>query len=40
MFYHPRLVTLDDGSNEDPFTVGETPAVTQPGCNSEELGIY
>ena len=35
---HLRLVTLDDGSNEDPFTVGETPIVTQPGCNSDELG--
>ena len=33
-----EVITLDDGSNEDPFTVGETPAVTQPGCNSEELG--
>ena len=33
-----EVVTLDDGSNEDPFTVGETPVVTQPGCNSDELG--
>ena len=33
-----EVITLDDGSNEDPFTVGETPVVTQPGCNSDELG--
>ena len=33
-----QVVTLDDGSNEDPFSVGETPVVTQPGCNSDELG--
>ena len=33
-----EIVTLDDGSNEDPLSVGETPLVTQPGCNSDELG--
>ena len=33
-----EVVTLDDGSNEDPLTVGETPKVEQPGCNSDELG--
>ncbi|MGA0317018.1 MAG: PKD domain-containing protein [Flavobacteriaceae bacterium] len=33
-----EIITLDDGSNEDPFNVGETPIITQPGCNSEELG--
>ena len=32
------IVTLEDGSDEDPFTVGETPIVTQPGCDSEETG--
>ena len=29
---------MEDGSSEDPFTVGETPIVSQPGCNSDELG--
>ena len=33
-----EVITLEDGSSEDPFTVGETPVVTQPGCNSDELG--
>ena len=33
-----EIITLEDGSSEDPFTVGETPIVSQPGCNSDELG--
>ena len=33
-----EVITLEDGSNEDPLTVGETPIITQPGCNSDELG--
>jgi len=33
-----EVITLEDGSQEDPFSVGEAPIITQPGCNSEELG--
>ena len=33
-----EVITLEDGSNEDPLTVGEIPIVSQPGCNSDELG--
>ena len=33
-----QVITLEDGSNEDPLTVGETPLITQPGCNSDDLG--
>ena len=33
-----EVITLEDGSNEDPLTVGEIPIITQPGCNSDELG--
>ncbi|MDG1192181.1 MAG: hypothetical protein P8N15_09035, partial [Flavobacteriaceae bacterium] len=37
--YVSQVVTLDNGgSSDNPFEVGETPTITQPGCNSDELG--
>ena len=31
-------ITLEDGGGDQPLVVGETPTITQPGCNSAELG--
>ena len=31
-------ITLEDGSGEEAFSVGENPIITQPGCSSNEAG--